>query len=100
MSKYKLSSAERETCIRWDMATNTAVIDTADPKFIRRLKKLCEEHPDIYAPVSENMEYGTFRCEVSSKYISFRKPPSEKQREAARRNAQNRVAPFARKSKI
>ena len=87
MANYNLTRAERETTIRWDMETNVAVIDTVDPKYVRRLKKLCEDYPETYHTVREDDVFGAFRCEVPSKFISFRKPPSKARIEAGRRSA-------------
>ena len=45
---YRLTRAERETTINWNMEQDTATIDTADPATIRKLDRLAEAFPEIY----------------------------------------------------
>ena len=82
----KITLAERETIIRWSMADKQASIYADNPTLIRKLDKLCEDHPDIYRCTQAADAFGAKRYEVPANYITFRRPVSEAQREAARRN--------------
>ncbi|MDL2318240.1 hypothetical protein LJC74_04010 [Eubacteriales bacterium OttesenSCG-928-A19] len=84
---YTLTRAEQETVIVWDAEARTATIDTADPVTLRKLEKLAAQHPEVYRLVSEDTLYTAKRYEVPAQYIRFGKPPSEAQREAARKNS-------------
>lgn len=78
---------ERETIINWSMADKTATVFTADPAVIRKLDKLCKEHPEVYRMIRHNERDGMKEYTAEARYIRFGKPASEAQREAARRNA-------------
>lgn len=80
-----LQAAERETTIRWDAEEKVAHIYTGDPVYIRKLDKLCENHPDEYKLVQRD-EYGA-RYIGPARLIRFGKPASEARREAARRSS-------------
>ena len=43
-----LTNIERETIITFNAAEDTAEVYTADPVYIRKLDKLCEQFPDTY----------------------------------------------------
>lgn len=89
--------AERETSIVYDEEERIARIYTASQISIRRLDKLCAEHPKVYrrtwTETEEDQKVTAARYEVPSKYIRFAKPVSESRREALR-NSGNR---FGRK---
>ena len=44
-----LTRYEMETHILFNAEEKSAVVDTADPVYIRKLKKLCEEAPEFYS---------------------------------------------------
>lgn len=84
-----LTNIERETIITFNAAEDTAEIYTADPVYIRKLDKLCEQFPDTYKFMAE---LSAKRCKESKTYsmlkrlVKFRPPVtreiSEEQREA------------------
>lgn len=84
-----LTNIERETIITFNAAEDTAEIYTADPVYIRKLDKLCEQFPDTYKFMAE---LSVKRCKESKTYsmpkrlVKFRPPVtreiSEEQREA------------------
>jgi hypothetical protein len=84
-----LTNIERETIITFNAAEDTAEIYTADPVYIRKLDKLCEQFPDTYKFMEE---LSAKRCKESKTYsmpkrlVKFRSPVtreiSEEQREA------------------
>lgn len=84
-----LANIERETIINFNAAEDTAEIYTADPVYIRKLDKLCEQFPDTYKFMAE---LSAKRCKESKTYsmskrlVKFRPPVtreiSEEQREA------------------
>lgn len=89
MANYHLNKFEQETHIRYDAAGEAAYVYTANPLEMNRLDKLCAAYPDVYSYRSADTLGGRVIAKsyiVNKKYVSFRKPPSEKQREAARRN--------------
>ena len=83
----KPTLAEREVIIRWSMADKQAYIYADNPALIRKLDKLCADHPDAYRCTKDADEFGAKRYEVLVKYIRFGKPASEAQREAGRKKA-------------
>lgn len=88
MTEYHLSKAEQETHIWYDATGAAAHIYTANPAVLRRLDKLCAAHPDVYTCYSSDTMNGKVIAKnysVDKKYISFRTPASEKQKEAARK---------------
>ena len=84
-----LTNIERETIINFNAAEDTAEVYTADPVYIRKLDKLCEQFPDTYKFMAE---LSAKRCKESKTYlmpkrlVKFRSPVtrkiSEEQREA------------------
>lgn len=48
-----LTNIERETIITFNAAEDAAEVYTADPVYIRKLDKLCEQFPETYKFVSE-----------------------------------------------
>jgi hypothetical protein len=84
-----LSNIERETIITFNAAEDTAEVYTADPVYIRKLDKLCEQFPDTYKFMAE---LSAKRCKESKTYsmpkrlVKFRPPVtreiSKEQREA------------------
>lgn len=99
MASYRLSKEEQETHIRYDAAGEAAHVYTTNPFEMNRLDKLCAAYPDVYSYRSADTFGGRVIAKnyiVNKKYVSFRKPPSEKQREAARRNgAKSRFNAFS-----
>lgn len=89
---YKLSRYEQETHINWNEETNTAHIYTTSPRMIKKLDALAKAYPDIYKASRTgtiNGETVSREYDVPSGYIRFKKPPTEKQREARRKAAAN-----------
>lgn len=82
---YTLTLAERETTIRWDAEEKVAHIYTSDPIYMRKLDKLCEEHPEEYLEIWHDAYSKKYIG--PAKLIRFGKPASEARREANRRNA-------------
>lgn len=84
-----LTNIERETIINFNAAEDTAEVYTADPVYIRKLDKLCEQFPDTYKFMEE---LSSMRRRESKTYsmpkrlVKFRSPVtreiSEEQREA------------------
>ena len=74
VTKYKLTRAEREVTINWDMEDNIARIDSSNPVIIRKLDKLCLSNPDVYTCIRVDEKFGAKEYRVPAKYISFRKP--------------------------
>ena len=77
------SRAERETTIVYDEEERIAHIYTASQISIRRLEKLCAEHPDVYRRTwteTEEQKITAARYECPSKYIRFGKPASEQKK--------------------
>lgn len=89
MAKYRLSPAEQETIIRYDMETKVALIDTASPQTIKRLDKLVAQHPDVYKLVNSDPNYFAKKYSVPMEYIKFGKPISEERRAKLRQAAIN-----------
>jgi hypothetical protein len=90
MADYKLTQAEREVIIRWDMEEKIAYIDTANPVTIRKLDALVAEFPETYQCVSEDAIYDAKKYTVPASFIRFGKPASEAQKAAGRRLAETR----------
>lgn len=82
---YRLTRAERETTINWNMEQDTATIDTADPATIRKLDRLAEAFPEVYRCTGVDIAFQAKMYEVPTRYIRFGKPASEARREASRR---------------
>lgn len=92
---YKLTKAERETHVWWDEENEIAHVYTASPKVIRKLDKLCVENPDTYKCRNVDTVCGAVVSKdyyVDPDYI-FKKPISQKQREASLRNLARRAKP-------
>jgi len=83
---YTFSKAEQETHISWDAESKTASIYSAHPATIRKLDTLCRDYPEEYRCVWADSKYTAKKYETGAKYISFRKPASRKQKEAALKN--------------
>lgn len=88
---YKISKLETETHISWNEEEPDAIVWTCSPKYLRKLDKLAEEHPEDYRCVREEEYANTISKEyrISKGLISFRAPRqgtamSEERKEAAR----------------
>ena len=68
-----LSRYEQETHISFNAEDNTAEICTADPTIIRKLEKLCAEHPDHYKLKYKNDDYTAYT--VSNKKMFYPHKP-------------------------
>ena len=86
------SRYEQETSIVWNEDDKIARIYTASPVSIRKLDKLCTEHPDAYQRVweefDENCNVTAAKYETKCKLIRFGKPASEERKAIARANVQ------------
>lgn len=86
---YHLTNEDRETLIRWNAAHKTVVIDSADSAVIRKLDRLCEKHPEVYACMFIDEKFGAKRYRLTDyHYIRFAWPASEAARDAARKRAE------------
>ena len=80
------SRAERETAIVYDEEERIAHIYTASQISIRRLEKLCADHPEVYRRMwteTEERKITAAKYECPSKYIRFGKPASEQKKAQA-----------------
>lgn len=68
----KLSKYEQETIVLYNAEDKNAEIYTADRTVMRKLDKLCEEHPDIYKTIKSDELSKTYS--VPKNYINYRKP--------------------------
>lgn len=82
------SRAEQETSIVWDEEEKVAHVYTASPITMRKLDKLCAEHPGLYKCLYTEAGGSAKKYSVPSRYLRFAKPPSAAAIEAARRNAE------------
>lgn len=71
---YKLTRDEQETVINWDARRSAALVYTANPADLRRLRMLSEQYPDVYKCIwnDPNGTAAKFRC--PKRYVRFRKP--------------------------
>lgn len=83
---YALSMYEMETHITWNAEEKIASIWTCDPVSIRKLDKLVAGSPDVYRCVERGEDYAKYK--VDSKFVIFRKPPSEAMLESNRRKCE------------
>lgn len=84
-----ITRLEQETIVNFNAAEDTASVYTADPVYMRKLDKLCEQFPDTYKFMEE---LSAKRCKESKTYsmpkrlVKFRPPItreiSEEQRAA------------------
>ena len=84
-----LSRQEQEVIITWDAEEKVARIYAADPVYIRKLDKLCEEFPETYKCITVAPDGLSKDYTVPAELISFHKPRgpmnlNEEQREAKR----------------
>ena len=90
------SRQEMETSIVWADDDKIARIYTSSPVSIRKLDKLCTEHPDAYQRVweeyDENCNVTAAKYETKCKLIRFGKPASEAQKERSRMAALKMLA--------
>lgn len=96
-----LTNIERETIITFNAAEDTAEVYTADPVYIRKLDKLCEQSPDTYKFMEK---LSAKRCKESKTYsmpkrlVKFRSPITREISEEQRAALAERLRK-ARKSK-
>ena len=62
----KPTLAEREVIIRWSMADKQASIYADNPALIRKLDKLCADHPDAYRCTKDADEFGAINSAPKS----------------------------------
>lgn len=91
MKDYRFTKAEQETHIRWDAEERIAHIYTANPAEIRKFDKLVKDYPDVYKCVWTDGKYQAKKYEVDAKHIRYKKPTSEKQRQAAKNNGRGNL---------
>lgn len=86
---YSLSLYEQEVVINFNAGEDTATIYTAMPKWIRKLDKLVEEHPENFEQYRQETMGGkviskSYRCPKDLiRLASGRRTVSEEQRKAA-----------------
>ena len=68
-----LKRYEQETYISFNAEDNTAEICTADPTIIRKLEKLCAEHPAHYTLKYKNEDFTAYT--VSNKKMFYPHKP-------------------------
>lgn len=85
------SRVEQETSIVWDEEEKVARIYTASPVSMRKLDRLCEEHPAEYQRVwvetDADGRVTAARYQTGCKMVRFKRPASEARREQGRRIA-------------
>ena len=91
------SRAEQETSIVWDEEEKVAHVYTASPTTMRKLDKLCAEHPGLYKCLYAEAGGSAKKYSVPSRYLRFSKPASAATIEAARRNAEHMRAAMQQK---
>lgn len=80
-----LTRYEMETQINFNAEESTAEIYTRDKSVMLKLDRLVAAHPDVYSLIKSDDWGKTYSC--PKRLIGFRKPASEKAKEAARQNA-------------
>ena len=98
-----LTNIERETIINFNAAEDTAEIYTADPVYIRKLDKLCEQFPDTYKFMAD---LSAKQCKESKTYsmpkrlVKFRSPVTREIREEQREALAERLRKAREAKKI
>ena len=82
----RLEPAERETCILFSDADNTASVYTYDKRLIRKLNRLCHRFPEQIREL-ESPGYGARKYLLPKRCVTVRNPVSDDCRETARLNA-------------
>lgn len=73
----KLLLEEQEVVINFDRVGENATIYTSDMKWIRKLDRMCEAHPDVYKCINESTSDGRVFAKTYSfpkKLVSVRNP--------------------------
>lgn len=86
-----LSGYERETQINFNMAEDVAGLYTADPAWLRKLDRLCEESPELFREVEVNRCGGEIiskRYEFPKRLVSIRSKVRTMSDEQRERNAE------------
>lgn len=82
-----------ENCFEFLKGSSTCTATVSERRFISKLKRLSEKHPDIYTIDHENDD-GSIVAHFPVKFLSFRSPKSpmtEEQKEAFRNRFKNNV---------
>jgi hypothetical protein len=69
----KLSNLEKETIITFNAAENHAEIYTCEPKWINKMDKLCEQHPQSFKLYKQD-EFSKTYLAASKNAISIKVP--------------------------
>ena len=85
----KLTLEEQETIIRFDRSSDYADIYTHEPKLIRKLLKLEQEHPDKV--IAKKRGSDCVEYTLPKKCISINKPVTRKLSEEQRRKLSQRM---------
>lgn len=80
-----LLKEEQEVCISFDKIDDMAKLYTSDPKWIRKMDKLCQDKPDVFKKITDNEDSASYV--FPKKNVSIRKgnakielDPEEKER--------------------
>ena len=88
----KLTLEEQETIIRFDRSSDYADIYTHEPKLIRKLLKLEQEHPDKV--IAKKRGSDCVEYTLPKKCISINKPVTRKLSDEQRRKLRQRMKAF------
>ena len=95
-----LSNYEKEATINFNAAEDFAEVFTADPVYMRKLDKLCQEHPKDFIHVEDSKVYGEIvgkMYRIPKKAVRFR--PKRELTEEQKENARQRgLALFAKRT--
>ena len=79
---------EQETTINWGRDDEYAVMCTSDPTMVTKMKRVMENHPDLYRCYyyecnrsRDTGRLGNYFFEVPKKFVSFRGNKTSKKRE-------------------
>lgn len=81
----QFTKSEQETIITFDAESESASVYSAHPATVRKLLKFCAEFPETYHHDKEAP--GGHFFTMPKRQICFRKPASDKRREASRKTA-------------
>lgn len=68
-----LTRVEQEVTINFNAEEDTAIVDTRNPVWIRKMDKLLEENPDEVRLIDENEVGKTYKVPKGAIHISIRK---------------------------
>ena len=88
-----LTNIEKETIILFNEGEDTAEIYTFNKKLISKIRKKCQQHPDIFEITKED-NHGGVTCQLPKKRLSvvLTSPPSLENSLASSQRAKERNA--------